>query len=137
MPRTTLAAPTLIALAILLCGAAGPPAFAQQPPLSAQAQKVHDQVAALPMGSKISVIARNAPETYGTLLTAEPATFTYHDVDDNLDKTLSYEAVKKVKVGYGGYNSLHHRHTDRTKVLVITVIFVAGLLALVFAATAS
>ena len=135
MPRTT-PGTARIALVILLCGVAGVPAFAQQPPLSPPAQRVHDQVAAIPIGSKISVIARNAPETYGTLLTAEPATFTYHDVDDKLDKTLSYEVVKKVKAGYGGYNSIRNRHTDRTKVLVISVILVAGLIALVFAATA-
>jgi len=110
---------------------------AQQPQLSPQAQKVRAKVKTIPPGTKISVIRKQGPETYGTLISADETAFTYHDVDDNSDKTVPYEEIKKVKVGYGGYNSIHHKHTDRTKGLIITVIVVGGLIGLMFAATAS
>jgi hypothetical protein len=52
-------------------------------------------------------------------------------VDSHVQVTLKYVDVKKIKDGYGGYNSFRQRHTDRTRAMVIGVVVVGALVALV------
>jgi len=131
--RSTLA---VVALA-LVTAIAGNRCSAQQPQLSPEAQKVHAKVLTIPPGTKISVIRKQGPETYGTLVSTDETTLTYHDVDENFEKNVTYEEIRKVKVGYGGYNSVQHKHTDRTKGLIIGVIIAGALIGLMFAAAGS
>jgi hypothetical protein len=86
--------------------------------------------------SKISIISAQNRERYGTLNSAADLSFSFHDIDDKTDLTLSYEDVAKVRAGYGGYNSVTHRHTDHTHALIIGGIVVAGLIGLIVIAAA-
>lgn len=58
-------------------------------------------------------------------------------MDQKQDVTLKYDDVKKVKDGYGGYNSIQGKHTDRTKRLVIVLVVVGVLGAVIGAAAAA
>jgi len=84
-------------------------------------------VTALAPHARISVVRIQAPEEYGEFLSSNRDGFTFFDVDRKIDVTLTYEEVRKVKRGYGGYNWLSHTHTDRTKGFIAMGV-VAGLL---------
>ncbi len=110
---------------------------AQQPGLSSPRRTaVAAKVATLHAGDKISVVLLHAAERYGTFGSARQDDFTFHDVDQNADVTFPYAEVKKVKDGYGGYNSLTHKHTDHTKAW-IGVGIAAGLIVAIIVAAAS
>jgi len=122
-------------LAAILCLALATSATGQQAqPLSKDALKVKQQVAALAVGAPISVIRRGAPEEYGTFVSAEADSFSFYDVDSKQQIQLKFEDVRKVKNGYGGYNSLRQHHVDRDKSRIIGIAVVGGLLALTFGA---
>ncbi len=92
---------------------------AQQPVQSSSRQSdVARKVATLRAGDKISVIFMHDAERYGTFQSSRQDEFTFRDVDQNADVTFSYTDVKKVKNGYGGYNSVTHKHTDHTKAYI-------------------
>ncbi len=101
-----------------------------QTSLSPHALKLRDRVQAIGVGSKVSVIFTHEHERYGMLTSITDSTFSFHDVDDSTDHTLAYDDVTKVRSGYGGYNHLRHRHTDRTHALIIGGIVIGGLLTL-------
>jgi hypothetical protein len=84
-------------------------------------------------GRKISVIPLHGQEAFGSFVSKGQQEFTFHDVDTRTDVTLKYEEVKVIRNGYGGYNHLHHRHTDKKRALIVGALVVAGLLGLVFA----
>ena len=63
--------------------------------------------------------------------------FTFRDIDSKIDVTMKYSEVRKLKNGYGGYNSIKGRHTDRTKAIVVTVAVLGALGALIGAAAAA
>jgi hypothetical protein len=88
-------------------------------------------------GSKISVIPFHGQEAFGSFESKGLQEFTFHDVDTGTDATLKYEEVKVIRNGYGGYNHLRHRHTDKKRALIIGTLVVAGLLGLVFAVALS
>lgn len=118
--------------------AASPASFSQQPAvLSAHAAKIQQQVEQLVPGSKISVIPRQGQEQFGSFVSRGQQEFSFHDVDTKIDVTIKYEAVKHLRDGYGGYNHIRHRHTDRRKSLIVGAVVIAGLMALVFAAALS
>ena len=62
----------------------------------------------------------DAPEEFGTYLAMSEDEFSFYDVDLKTDVHLKYESVRRVKNGYGGYNTVRHRHTDRTRGLLVT-----------------
>ncbi len=103
-----------------------PCAAQQTQPSSNAAAAVKRRVAQLSPGDKISVVRRDAPEAFGTYLAMSDDDFSFYDVDLKTDVHLKYESVRRVKNGYGGYNTVRHRHTDRTKGLVITAAIVVG-----------
>jgi hypothetical protein len=79
-----------------------------------------------------------APLTkYGSVVSAGEESFRLYDVDRNAEVTLPYDGVKKIKRGYGGYNSIQGRHTSRrTRTIVVLAVAAAlgGLIAAVVVA---
>jgi hypothetical protein len=85
----------------------------------------------------ISVIPIQGDEEFGKFLSSDQESFTFHDIDRKIDVRLKYEAVKKVKNGYGGYNLIVGRHVDPTKNRVTAAVFVGVLVGLIVAVTVS
>jgi hypothetical protein len=111
-------------------------AIAQQtPPVSKREAAVRHKAAALAPQAPISVVRIGADEEYGRFLSCDENGFTFYDIDSKTNVTLPYSAVKKIKDGYGGYNTIRGRHTDRTKGLIV-VLAVAGALGGLIAAAA-
>ena len=110
---------------------------AQQAPLSPKAAAIRNQVQQLSPGAKISVIPLQGREEFGSYLSSGPEAFVFHDVDTKIDVTLRYEEVKRIRNGYGGYNSIAQHHTDRHRALIIGVVVIGAILGLAFAAAAS
>jgi hypothetical protein len=94
------------------------------------------KVASLPLHAKISVIPLDGPEQYGEFLSNDSEGFTFRDVDRQAEVTFNFAEVKKIKNGYGGYNSFAGRHTDRTKNLIFSAC-VLGMIGSILAALAS
>jgi hypothetical protein len=92
------------------------------------------KVSTLKAGDKISVVFLHAAERYGTFQSSRQNDFTFHDVDQNVDVTFPYADVRKVKNGYGGYNSFTHTHTDHTKAYIGIGIATGLIVAVVVAA---
>jgi len=104
-----------------------------QHPLSQNAAKIERHVAQLAPDAKVSVIPYRGEEEFGTFVSKTAEGFTFHDVDTKIDVTTKYEEVKDLRDGYGGYNHIRHRHTDRRRSMIIGAVVIAGLLGLVFA----
>ena len=104
----------------------------QQQPLSKRAAEVKRKAESLSPGAKITVVRIQAREEFGSFVASDQDSFTFYDVDSKSNVTLSYADVRKIKDGYGGYNSFRATHTDRTKNIVIAAIVLAGLIGLVF-----
>jgi hypothetical protein len=83
--------------------------------------------------AKISVIPTQGQEEFGTFLSNDPESFTFFDVGSKAQVTLKYIEVKKLKDGYGGYNSIQQRHTDHTKAMIVAIAAVGVLGALLIA----
>jgi hypothetical protein len=75
----------------------------------------------------ISVVRVHAEEEYGTFLRNDAERFTFYDIDRKVETTLQYVEVRKIKDGYGGYNSPRGRHTDRTKAAIVVVVVLGAL----------
>jgi hypothetical protein len=82
-------------------------------------------------GAHISVVRVHAQEEFGDFVFNDQQGFTFHDIDLKTDVTLKYSDVRKIKDGYGGYNSVQGRHTDRTKGLIVGAILIGTLVALI------
>lgn len=104
--------------------------------LPKKAAEVKRKAEALSPHAAISVIPIHGEEEYGKFLSCGAAELTFYDVDRKMEVTLKYTEIRKVKDGYGGFNSVRGRHTDRTKVVLITVA-VAGALGALIGAVAS
>ena len=95
--------------------------------LSRQAAGIKRIADTLSLGSKISVIPFHGAERFGAFVSNGSESFTFHDIDDKTDVTLKYSDVRKLKQGYGGYNSVSGKHTDR-KHAVIAIVVVLGII---------
>ncbi len=124
-------------IACLLLVSASNASARQAPPLPRQAAAVKQKVDHLSPDAPISVLRVRGPEEYGKFLSNNQESFTFYDVDLKKNVTLSYAEVHKIKDGYGGYNFVQHRHTDRTKALIITAAVIGGLAILIGAAAAA
>jgi hypothetical protein len=112
--------------------------YAQQMPvLSRHASAVKRKVDQLSPNAPISVIKVQGSEQYGQFQSDDNQSFTFFDIDLRKNVTLSFEEVRKIKAGYAGKNSLHQRHTDRTKIIVITVITLGAIGGLIAAAASA
>ena len=112
----------------------GAQAQAQSSPRRAN---VAAKVATLKAGDNISVVFMHSAERYGTFLSSQQDGFTFHDVDQNADVTSAYDDVKKVKAGYGGYNTATHSHTGHTKAYIGLGIATGLIVGIIVAAAAA
>jgi len=96
-----------------------------------KAAEVKRKAEALSPHAAISVIPIHGEEEYGKFLSCGAEEFTFYDVDSKTEVTLKYAEIRKIKNGYGGYNFVRGRHTDRTKGVIVTLAFVAALGALI------
>jgi hypothetical protein len=122
----------LLSLALILLIASS--SLAQQAALSKNAASVKRKVSTLSPHAPVSVVPIHAHEEFGEFISSGDETFTFYDVDRKSDVTLRFDEVRKIKDGYGGYNSVQRRHTDHTKGLVITLVVIGGLGVLIAAA---
>ena len=125
-------------LAVLLISLVTLTSSAQQAvPLSKKAAAVKRKADTLTPHAPISVIPIHAAEEYGNFVSGNAEGFTFYDVDLKMEVTLQYADVRKIKDGYGGYNSLRGRHTDRTKAIIVVVAVTVALGALIGAVAAA
>jgi hypothetical protein len=110
-------------LAAVLCLISLPLCQAQQttPPLSVPAAKIRATVQGLGPGAHLTVIKKDGAECHGSLIASGSESFSLREVDERRSVDLYYEDVKKVRFGYGGYNSVTGRHVDpvRTRLVFI------------------
>lgn len=105
-------------------------------PISKKAAAIKRKADTLSPHSPISVVPIHGEEEYGNFVSRDAEEFTFYDVDRKTEVTLKYVDVRKIKDGYGGYNSVRGRHTDRTKTIIV-VVAVAGALGTLIGAAAS
>lgn len=106
----------------------------QAPATSKTAAAVKYKVEGLAPRAHITVMRTGAPEEFGDFISHTQDGFTFYDVDQTQNVTLKYDEVKKVKDGYGGYNPIRGRHTDRSKGLIIALVTIGVLGAVIGAA---
>jgi hypothetical protein len=126
---------TLVAL--LISSLALTSSAQQVTPLSKLAAEVKRKVDTLSLHSPISVIPKQGEEEFGDFLSRDAEGFTFYDVDRKTEVSFKYADVRKIKDGYGGYNSTRGRHTDHTKTIIIVVAVVGALGALIGAAASA
>lgn len=81
----------------------------------------------------ISVIPVRGEEVFGKFISNDEQAIRFYDVDRKIDVSFPYSEVLKIKNGYGGYNTISKRHTDRTVSRIFIAITVGALTALVIA----
>jgi cellobiose phosphorylase len=106
----------------------------QTTPFSKNEAAVKRKVEKLSPLAPISVVQFHAEEEFGTFVSSDQEGFTFYDIDRKANVTVRFSDVRKIKDGYGGYNSIQRRHTDHTKSIVIILIVVGGLATLIAAA---
>lgn len=109
----------------------------QMPALSKREAAVKLKADHLAPGAPISIVRSHAQEEFGTFISNNRDGLTFHDMDQKVDVTLRYADVRKIKDGYGGYNSIKGRHTDHTKALIVIAVVAVALGALIGAAVAA
>ena len=111
--------------------------LSQAPALTKKQLAVRQKAQGLSPQAPISVVEIGAPEEFGTFISSNDEGFVFYDVDRKANVILKYSDVKKIKDGYGGYNSVQGRHTDHTKAIVITLVVIGTLGAIIGAAAAA
>jgi hypothetical protein len=104
--------------------------------LSRAAAQIKQKAETLRPNSAISVIPIHGEEQFGKFMSSGGEELTFYEVDRKIEVTLKYAEIRKLKNGYGGYNSISRKHTDRTKA-VIAVFAVLGLLGALIGAAAA
>ena len=102
--------------------------------LSQRASNIRRKVEQLTPGAHVSVVPVHAPEEFGNFVSSDDRVFTFYDVDQKANVVLHYEDVKKIKNGYGGYNSIRWKHTDPSKRLIGALVALGVIGALIGAA---
>jgi hypothetical protein len=102
-------------------------------PLSPSAVKIRAAIRSLPPGQEVTILMKGRPSYHGELREASDCSFSLYEVDEKRTLPIGYEDVKKVRRGYGGYNSVSGRHVDP---LHSRIVFIAVLGALVAAVVA-
>ncbi len=111
---------------------------AQQPLiLSKHAASIKAKIDSLHPGDQITVLIRHGPRIYATFTSESPNSFQCRGVDAAIIRNLTFEEVKNVKIGYGGYNSVQQRHTDHERNALIAGLAFTGLIVLVLVAASS
>jgi hypothetical protein len=101
------------------------------PPLSTGAAKVRAKITSLSPGTKLTVLMKNKEEYHGDLQESDQQSFSLYGVDEKQNLVIQYEDVKKVRLGYGGYNSVSGRHVDPFRSHIAVIAVVASLVVIV------
>ncbi len=109
----------------------------QLAPLSKKEAAIKRKVDQLASSAPISVLPIKSQEEYGQFVSSNQEGFTFYDVDRKAEVTLKYGEVRKIKHGFGGYNAVQQRHTDRTKTILIVLAVAGALGGLIGAAAAA
>ena len=121
-------------LVLLLSGTS----VAQQgAPLSKRQEVIKQKAHSLPVDARISVVPLHGHEVFGNYVRSDDNGMTVYDIDQKSDAVIAFSEVRKLKNGYGGYNSVQGKHTDHTKALVITLVVAGVLIGVIAAAAAS
>lgn len=126
-----------ILAALLICLLALTSSAQQAAPLPKKAAAVKRKADTLTPHAPISVIPIHAEEEYGNFVSSAAEAFTFYDVDRKTEVTFKYADVRKIKDGYGGYNSIRERHTDHTKAIIVVVAVIVAIGALIGAVAAA
>lgn len=129
--------PSRLVAALLIVAVTATTSAQQTPHLSKKAEAIKRAADALAPHARISVIPIHGEEEFGEFLSNDQEGVTFHDIDRKVDVTLKYSEVRKLKSGYGGYNSAQGRHTDRTRNFVVIAVVLAVLGGLIGAVAAA
>jgi hypothetical protein len=88
-------------------------------------------VRSLSAGAEVTLLMKGKPEYHGDLRDSGERSFSLYEVDEKQTITIQYEDVKKVRLGYGGYNSVAGRHVDPARSRIVVIAVVAGLVVIV------
>ena len=105
--------------------------------LSLGAQKIREKIRALTPGAMLTLLMKGRPEYHGDLVLAGERSLSLYEVDEKQTVNVSYEDVKEVRRGYGGYNSVSSRHVDPVRNRIAFIAIGAGLVAIVAAVAAA
>ena len=119
---------------LILTMAATTSAQQARPSLSRQEAAIRDQADHLDPHAPITLLRRHAPTLYGNFINNDDDGIALYDIDHHADIKLPYAQIRKIKDGYGGYNSVQQTHTNHTRATVIIAITAAALIALITAA---
>lgn len=109
----------------------------QTGPLSPQAVTVRDKIRSLPAGRKVTILMKRRHSYHGDLQKADEMSFSMYEVDQQRVVTIRYEDVKKVRRGYGGYNSVCGCHVDPLRSRIAAIAVGAVLLGILIAVAAA
>ena len=101
--------------------------------LSPPAVKIRAAIRSLPLGQEVTVLMKGKPSYHGDLREAGDSSFSLYEVDEKRTLTIGYEDVKKVRRGYGGYNSVIGRHLDPLHSRIAVIAVLGSLVAIVVA----
>ena len=102
-------------------------------PLSPSAARIRSAIRSFLRGQKLTILMKGKPSYHGDLREAGDHSFVIYEVDEKRTLTIGYEDVKKVRRGYGGYNSATGRHVDPLRSRIAVIAVVGGLVATVLA----
>ena len=119
----------IVAIYLFLCAtvAQGQQAGA---PLSPSAVKIRNAIRSLPPGQELTVLMKGKPSYHGDLREPRDDSFSLYEVDERQTLTIAYEDVKKIRRGYGGYNSVSGRHVDPLHSRIAVIALLGGLVAI-------
>jgi hypothetical protein len=124
----------IVVSAILMVAIPSTSTAQQVSDLSKQAAGIKRIADTLSPGSRISVIPIQGVERFGKFVSSDQEGFTFHDVDDKIDVTIKYSEVRKLKKGYGGYNTISGRHTDRRSGIIVVGVILGVVFGVLFGA---
>lgn len=103
-------------------------------PLSPSAVKIHNAIRLLPPGQELTVLMKRRLSYHGDLREARDDSFSLYEVDERQTLTIAYEDVKKIRRGYGGYNSISGRHVDPLHNRIAAIAVLGGLVVILVVA---
>ena len=95
--------------------------------------KIRDKIKALAPGDKVTIVRKDKPSYHGDLRKVDDRSFSVYEVDEKQIVTVQYEEVRKVRHGYGGYNSISGRHVDPLHSRIAVIALAGSLVVIVLA----
>lgn len=94
---------------------------------------VRSCVLAFPTDQKLTILLKGKPSYHDDLREADDHSLLLYEVDEKRISIIGYEDVKKVRRGYGGYNSVTGQHVDPLHSRIAVIAVVGGLVAIMLA----